>query len=138
MKEKIVRGILGLALTTALPALAGCAEAPSSVEAKQIPYDGKLTKREFSIAGQVKGKPVEYFFYQIEDGHKFLGEGTIHVFEDNTFRANISLDVSPSNGFGGIYLYADENGDGAFTVTADTFTELGMVPLAFDETIVKR
>ncbi len=83
------------------------------------------------LKGRLLGEDMDYVFYQMEDGHSFLGSGRIDRDQDGEFDIQIKLDKPPDHQYIGLYFYPDENKDGEFDPPIDTLTELKKVDLQY-------
>lgn len=96
-----------------------------------------LDTRQIQISGKASNLRETYFFYQIEDGHSFIGEGKLTV--DREGRFDLVAEVkTPSNANATISFYLDEDHNGEFDVETDTEQKIGSVGLVFDESLVQR
>jgi hypothetical protein len=101
------------------------------------PEDGiTLSEQRIHLEGNINNQTVKHFFYQIEDGHSFLGDGKIIPDEEGQFNVQINFSIQPSNGHGQLFFYLDEDNNGLFEIETDTKTEIGSLPLRFAESMV--
>ncbi|GGH72441.1 hypothetical protein GCM10008014_58810 [Paenibacillus silvae] len=117
--------------------LFACSSAKKAELTLSSPIEGaKLETTTLRIAGSISDQNVSYFFYQIEDGHSFIGSGKITI-NDGEFDEMVEFNT-PSNGGGMVNFYLDEDGDGNFDEEKDTQKVLLSIPVTYDESIVKR
>lgn len=96
-----------------------------------------ISDLDMNISGKIEGKPIPYFFYQLEDGHGYLSEGRVEVQADGSFASTIHL-KSPTNGHGTINFYGDVNQNGQFDIEEDTVLKLGFADLVFEPSLIVR
>lgn len=94
-----------------------------------------ISDLDMNISGKIEGKPIPYFFYQVEDGHGYLSEGRVEVQANGSFASTIRL-KSPTNGYGTINFYGDVKGNGQFDIEEDTDLKLGFADLVFEPSLV--
>lgn len=130
-----MRSALVVPLIAVIFILAACSENKAELQLDTPRSGAVLDTRKIQISGKVSNFKESYFFYQIEDGHSFIGEGKLTV--DREGRFNSAVEVSaPSNAYAIIIFYADEDHNGRFDVETDTRQKIGSVTVEFDESVV--
>ncbi|MGG1444794.1 hypothetical protein ABE354_22600 [Brevibacillus laterosporus] len=98
--------------------------------------DTIISNLSITVEGIVEKEGLNYFFYQVEDGHSHLSSGKVVVEKNRTFKTQIKM-LDPSNKYGTVNFYADTNNDGVFSVEQDTKDLLGSLHFVFDDSLVK-
>lgn len=113
--------------------MAGCEDEDLEVQLSlSSPKEGAvITNETIRVEGVIHSKKIRYFFYQVEDGHTFLGEGIIHTDPKGRFETDIKLTKPPTNEHIAVLFYLDADDNGKFDVEIDTETPIGMVALKY-------
>lgn len=88
----------------------------------------------FPLTGEILKPGIEYFFYQVEDGHGFLSTGIVEINDDGKFNTNIEI-INPTNPQGYIIFYFDSDNDRKFDLEENVNEEFGMVSISFSPSI---
>ncbi|MEK4053617.1 hypothetical protein MHB84_08190 [Paenibacillus sp. FSL F4-0087] len=132
-----MKKILIFLFSLSLISVSACSSTKKVELTLSSPVEGtKLETTQLHIAGTISDQDISYCFYQIEDGHSFVGSGKITI-DEGKFDEMVEFSA-PSNGNGMVNFYLDEDHNGTFDEETDTGKVLQSVSVTFDESIVQR
>lgn len=138
MKKITLSSFVIILISSLILTLGACTSKDNNKLELNTPHSGMIfNTNEINISGKLTNKTVDYFFYQIDDGHSYIGDGKIVPEGDGGFDVNIET-RTPSNAYVTINFYLDEDNNGVFEPETDTEQLLGSVEIIFNESAIVR